>query len=153
MSTHHRRFAALLSVALGIAACGVLQAADVGAAAYTVGDLAIRLAHDLRVEVSAEGADVASAALVSAGITISGDLTRPLREKDLIDVLNQLGLHLSTSKPDRTVDEVRLGRLLDLVLATPATEGENGVSSSDRGNNPPGGGFGRSKSHASPHDR
>lgn len=153
MNSHHGRFAAVLGLALGLVASGTFVAADDGAAVFTIGDLAVRLAQDLRVDLPAEGAEAATAALASAGVTISGDLTRQLREKDLTEILNQLGLHLTTSKPDRPVDEARLGRLLDLLIEAPATEGAGGVSTSDRGNNPPGGGFGRSKSQASPHDR
>jgi len=153
MFRHQGRFAAIVGLALGMAASGALTAADRTPTVFTVGDLAVRLAQDLRVDLQGEGASAASAALVSAGVTISGDLNRPLREKDVTEILNQLGLHLTTSKPERAVDEVRLGRLLDLILEVPATEGGGGDSSSDRGNNPPGGGFGRSKSQASPHNR
>jgi len=138
------KIAALLGLTLGTAASGALVAAGDGA--YTVGDLAVRLAHDLRLETQGEGPEAASAALVSAGVTIAGDLGRPLREKELTEILNQLGLHLTTSKPDRAVDEVRVNRLLELMLPP---EGE---SASDQGNDPPGGGFGRSKSQASPKD-
>jgi len=153
MRNHHGRLVAVLGLSLGLAATGGLAAADDSADVYTVGELAVRLAQDLRVDLPTESAEAATAALASAGVTISGDLTRQLREKDLTEILNQLGLHLTTSKPERPVDEVRLSRLLDLVIAAPATEGAAGESTSDRGNNPPGGGFGRSKSQASPHNR
>jgi len=151
----HRKFGlftAIAGLAFGIAASGTFMAGAGNAAVYTVGDLAVRLAHDLRVKTPGEGAEIASAALGSAGVTISGDLTRELREKDVVEIVNQLGLHLTTSSPARAVDETRLDRLLALVFVAPAFEGRGGESASDRGNNPPGGGFGRSKSQASPHN-
>ena len=150
MRIHPWKLAALMSLTLAFAALPSVAAN--GDDVYTVGDLAVRLAHDLRLKMQGDGADVASAALTAAGVTISGDLGRPLREKDLTEILNQIGLHLTTSRPERPVEEARLNRLLELLLATPRTEGEGGDSSSDRGTDPPGGGFGRSKSQASPSD-
>jgi hypothetical protein len=150
MRTHPWKIAALMSLTLGFAALASPAAA--GDDVYTVGELAVRLAHDLRLQMQGDGADVASAALTAAGVTVSGDLARPLREKELTEILNQLGLHLTTSRPERAVEEAKLDRLLELLLAAPGTEGEGGDSTSDQGYNPPGGGFGRSKSVASPHD-
>jgi hypothetical protein len=147
MCRHSWKIAALIGLALGIA-----SPAAAGDGVYTVGDLAVRLAYDLRLETQGEGADIASAALVSKGVTIAGDLGRPLREKELTEILNQLGLRLTTSRPDRPVEAAKVDRLLGMLLAPPGTEGEGGDSTSGQGENPPGGGYGRSKSVASPKD-
>jgi hypothetical protein len=122
------------------------------AALLTVGDLAVRLAGEMALKPSGPDAEAARQALAGAGVQVGGDLQRTLREKDVADILNQLGLHLTTSKPDRPVDGTKVDRLFDLVFQGTGTENKGGVSASDRGNDPPGGGFGRSKSHASPHN-
>jgi len=151
MSKQHGRLAAVVGLVVGITASGALLAQGDTASDYTVGDLAVRMAHDLGIAAPEVKPVDASAALAARGITITGDLTRPLLEKDVTEILNQLGLNLTTSRPERRVDEVKVGRLLDLVLGAVGAEGAGGVSTSDRGNSPPGGGFGRSKSQASPH--
>jgi len=150
----HRKHGVLIAVvglAVAFGASGTLMAGPDSSAVYTVGELALRLATELRLDVPGEGAEVASAVLASAGVTISGDLTRELRERDVAEILNQLGLQLTTSNPDRAVGDAKVELLLGLVVVAPGTEGSGGASASDRGNNPPGGGFGRSKGQASPH--
>lgn len=143
---------AVALVVLMLAGSAAVIAAPAEEAPATVGDLAVRLAGEMQLKPEGPDAEAARAALAAAGVQVTGDLARTLREKDVTEVLNQLGLRLTTSQPDRTVDRTKIGRLLDLVFQAPATEGAGGDSTSDRGNNPPGGGFGRSKSQASPHN-
>ena len=119
------------------------------ARAYTVGDLALRLAVELGLEMETPVPEQARQALAAEGIEVAGELGRLLVEDDVVGILNQMNLHLSTSKPDRPVDEAKVELLLGL-LGGPGTEIKGGISASDRGLNPPGGGFGRSKSKASP---
>ena len=116
---------------------------------FTVGDFAVRLAQRLGAE-EVSSAEEAREALREAGVEVEGTLLRPVQEEDLTEILNQLGYHLTTSQPGRTVDADRADRLLDLFVGIEGRGGEPGVSTSDRGNSPPGGGHGRSRAHASP---
>jgi hypothetical protein len=86
----------------------------------TVGDLAVRLAGRLALPVPEPGPEPARAALLVRGIEIEGDLDRRLLEGDLVDVLNQMDLHLITSWRDRPVDSEKIDLVLGMLRLPPA---------------------------------
>jgi len=145
-----RIFGFALGSVLCLALAGVAAtAADLD---YTVGDFAVTMATTMNLTVPQAGfnAETATAALREAGVVVKGDLKSALKEADVVNALSQLGLNLTTGNPDRSVSQSRADQILkafDGALA-PGVE-----SSSDKGNDPPGGGFGRGgKGKVSPSD-
>ena len=137
----------MLGLVLGVALAGL--AATAAEPDYTVGDFAVAMATTMNLAAPPEGfnAETAATALREAGVVVKRDLKSALNEADVVNALGQLGLNLTTGNPDRSVSQSRADQILkafDGVLAP-------GVEKSDKGNDPPGGGFGRGgKKHASP---
>lgn len=140
----------ILGFALGLMLCtGLAVAAD---SPFTVGDFAVKMAKAMDLAAPEEGfnADSALTALRDAGVELKGDLGGELKEAELVQVLEQLGLDVTTSNPDRVVSSDRADSILS---AFDSAFGTEGTSTSDKGNNPPGNGFGRGgKKRASPSD-
>ena len=142
----------LAGFALGTVLCLALASGTMAAEKnFTVGDFAVQMAAAMKLEAPQGGFDAktASVALREAGVVLEGDLAKALQEDDVVGALSQLGLTLTTSTPDRAVSQTRAADILKTFDGVFATE----ASTSDKGNNPPGGGFGRGgKKHASPSD-
>jgi hypothetical protein len=144
-----RIFGFALGSVLCLALAGV--AATAADSDYTVGDFAVTMATTMNLTVPQAGfnAETAAAALREAGVVVKGDLKSALKESDVVNALSQLGLNLTTGNPDRSVSQSRADQILKAFdgALTP------GVESSDHGNDPPGGGFGRGgKKQSSPSD-
>ena len=101
-------------VVVGAGGAGALHEA-------TVGDLALGLAAEIGLG-EAESPEAAVASLAAAGIQVEGELTDRLREKALISALNQIGLHLVTSRSQRPVDAKQLHDVLRLMVVAAAFE-------------------------------
>lgn len=140
----------IFGFALGSVLCLALAGVAAMAADYTVGDFAVKMATTMNLTAPQGGfnAETAAVALREAGVVLKGELKGELKEADVVAALSQLGLNLTTTTPDRNVSQARADQILKAFDGILATE-----STSDKGNNPPGGGFGRGgKKHASPSD-
>jgi hypothetical protein len=142
----------IFGLALGSVLCLALAgvAATAADSQYTVGDFAVQMAAAMNLAVPNGGfnAETATNALREAGVVLKGDPKSELKEADIVAALSQLGLNLTTTSPDRNVSQARADQILKAFDGVLTTE-----STSDKGNNPPGGGFGRGgKKHASPSD-
>lgn len=90
--------------------------------AYTVGDLAVRLASSIGLHLEEPAPSLARTALATLGLRIDADLKAPLVEEDAVAIFNQLGFHLSTSNPERPVTEEKVEMLVKLIrLPLPLT--------------------------------
>ncbi|MGD8377066.1 MAG: hypothetical protein PVF68_13105 [Acidobacteriota bacterium] len=90
--------------------------------AYTVGDLAVRLASAVELHLEEPSPSLARTALATLGLRIDADLKAPLVEEDAVAIFNQLGFHLSTSNPARPVTEEKAAMLVKLIrLPLPLT--------------------------------
>lgn len=80
---------------------------------YTVGEFAVDLAKMItnKADLSPEEA---AGYLEQVGVELPGTLDSSVSEEDLVDVLNQVGVHVSTSNPARTVATDTAGRLFQM---------------------------------------
>ena len=88
---------------------------------YSVGEFAVSLANSLDLKAPPAGFDAASAALAlrEAGVEIGGDLKGELREADMVDALNQLGLNVMTSTPGDAVSQTKANQILKAYSLSP----------------------------------
>ena len=102
--------------ALGSALCLSLVglSAAIAGSQLTVGDFALKMALAMKLTAPEGGfnAESATAALRDAGVVLKGDFDSELNEGGLVQALNQVGLKLTTSSPDRIVSEPRADKIL-----------------------------------------
>ena len=104
----------ILGLALGSVLCMAVVGAAVAADAnYTVGDFAVNLAKMVthRADFTPEAA---AAYLEELGVELEGDLSSPVSEAEFVEALNQLGLNLTTSNPQREVAEPHADQVFQL---------------------------------------
>ncbi len=96
---------------------------------YTVGEFAIDLAKMItnKADFSAEEA---AGYLKQVGVVLPGTLDSSVSEADLVDMLNQVGVHVGTSNPERTVAADTAGRLFQMFDRNDSLFTSNGASTS-----------------------
>ena len=92
----------------------LVAGAAVAAPPYTVGDLTVRLAGLLDLE--SDTAEDARLALAVEGIEIRTGLSSVLLEGDAIDLLNQLGLQLTTRTPGEPIGSATVDAIFASLL-------------------------------------
>jgi hypothetical protein len=80
---------------------------------YTVGEFAVDLAKMITNKADFSAAEAAGY-LEQVGVELPGTLDSTVSEEELVDVLNQVGVHVSTSNPERTVAADTAGRLFQM---------------------------------------
>ena len=99
-----------LTMCLGLANAAALAVparasqAPARTAPYTVGEFAVDLVGAMGQQ--AQSADAAVATLRGKGVRI-GNPSAPLSEGDLVNVLTQVGISVTTTQPDKGVDKTR----------------------------------------------
>jgi len=80
---------------------------------FTVGEFAVSLANMI-TNKSDFAAQEAAAYLHEVGVELSGDLDSEVTEQDLAEVLNQMGLRVGTSSPERIVTDETADHLFQM---------------------------------------
>ncbi len=127
----------VLRAFLGSALCLCLASAVVLAApprgavsgpSYTVGEFAVQLAHAMNLP--ADSVDSAVAALRGRGISLGVSPTTELTEGNLVNLLSQAGIAVTTADPSKKVNKQRA----DSVVGTFQVElSKKGIIPSDEG--------------------
>ncbi len=90
-----------------------MAVASSAAPEYTIGEFAVDLAKMI-TNKSDFSAEEAAGYLKQVGVELPGTLDSRVSEEYLADVLNQVGLHVGTSNPERTVAADTAGRLFQM---------------------------------------
>ena len=105
-----------LGVFVSLALCSFLLSGTVVASEkqdLTVGDLAVNLTKLITHRADVEAAD-AVALLQALGVELPADLEARVSEAGLVDALQQIGVRLTTSNPDRMVSSDDAGRVFSM---------------------------------------